>query len=463
MGFFREVGKFLKNPSKYLNDPVNVRNVNNFFRDTGQVLTQTAAGVLGGIPIISDSLAAPFEALNTQLNEAEAKAQHKEDQQWQSDQAELARQHATSEREATQEYNTEMWEKNNEHNKQMLDEQREYDSPAAQVQRAIDAGLNPAELVDGGNGSTPVTSTAPTSSPGSSPAAASPGSLAAQLLTAQSTNAEALARIRQSNSQTALNTHQLDWNVQTFGTRVKLAEQDLANKQAEYELVFNEAGLTELEKQKAKLLLPYVCKFQDESLMQMQHQTNLIRNQSLQVEQEILNLQVEYENAKKQGLILDGSVEQQKYQTRLLELQAKQEKLKYDFSAETGIPYGTDKFSVAWKLHGGGNFGDFIDVIRRMSINENVTAQDLLVPQIFDYLNPNGNQTPPNGKQTPPNGKQAPKPGKRSPKPGKRVPKVPIGILRNLAPFFSLPFIPPMFKWQDPDYFGGQHNPTLRV
>ena len=94
------------------------------------------------------------------IADSQLSAQSEENQKnrdWQTEQAELARQYNTSEREATQAWS-----------EKMIQEQNEYNSPVQQAQRLRAAGINPS-IAMGYNGVTSVSASPQSSSPGSSP------------------------------------------------------------------------------------------------------------------------------------------------------------------------------------------------------------------------------------------------------------------------------------------------------
>lgn len=126
-------------------------------------------------------------ALNPFASRHEAREQQREENKFNAEQAQINREFQREERLQTQAYNEMMWNKNN-----------EYNSPSNQLQLAMNAGINPNTFIGGLNGRTngPVTS-----SPMSGSQASIGGSIASGLLLHDAQVANLFASARKAESE----------------------------------------------------------------------------------------------------------------------------------------------------------------------------------------------------------------------------------------------------------------------
>lgn len=103
------------------------------------------------------------DILGAGINAGVGAIQNKQNRDWQANEAQKARDHATSERIAAQNWNLDMW-----------NLQNEYNDPAAQMERMKNAGINPAAAAQGISGNGSESGSVQGSSPGSSPMASMP-------------------------------------------------------------------------------------------------------------------------------------------------------------------------------------------------------------------------------------------------------------------------------------------------
>lgn len=302
-------------------------------------------------------------AISGEVDYYRALGQHKDDLNWQANQAELNRQFQRNERLEAQEYDLFMWNANN-----------LYNSPEAQVQRLKDAGINPNSMM----GESQYTPSPPTTTPMSGNVASASSPLAPHLLKLSAEIDNIRASTDNTNADTKDKRYELSWKELTQEERYKALVKS-------NELLDTQIYGIKVDKEIQQKQFMWYSKLSEAELQQMEAATNKLRNDNIFVIQQILTeqertkltkqqtatekertalteqqtatekerteltnrqIQTEIETAQlldSQGVATLTNEEKAKVETDILRIQQ-------EFSTITGIPLGTPEFQLDWSL-----------------------------------------------------------------------------------------------------------------
>lgn len=264
--------------------------------------------------------------VSAELSRKQALEQIEKDREYNSIEAEKAREWSREERIASQEFNLDMWNRNN-----------EYNSPVNQVKRMKEAGLNPNML-----GSNPNFASSPVTTRAGSGASASNSSGASFVAPSMGQSAAMLTAIGNYQNQVAQSNKtavETRWDEITFDKRLQNLDENIREIASRYNL--NNEQTKQLEelnkwvasKSKAELDL-ILAKLNTEKENQW-----LISAQTLKTINEANKIGFEQASAK---------------------LDFNQKELEAMFSRETGIPYNANDFQLAYWLWSQDKFEDYV-------------------------------------------------------------------------------------------------------
>lgn len=308
------------------------------------------AGAIGSLipgvgPVAGPLMMAGGEMLGNAADSASASKQHKADQYFNAEQAQLNRDFQRQERLETQQFNIDMWNMNN-----------EYNSPAEKLKRAEAAGINPNAVVGelGGASASPVTS-----APMSGSQAQSTSSLASSVLTQDAMLSKLIAETNNIKADTKNKEYEYTWNTMTEKERLKqLRKQNV--------LLTNQAIKTSLESAGIKInndialgTYEWFCKKSEEEINILTEQLNVLRNQALNIakDTEVKDSQISVNAATVDSLKAD--TDKTKEEAKEAYYSADLKKYEVQVSNMLGAPLGSSEFEVLFSLWQNGQFDKF--------------------------------------------------------------------------------------------------------